>query len=201
MGVVKYVCYPVVLFPPCKLLFRFIIVDQEVLQGQNYDTDNIFSPVNVQVLDSYLRESGYPDEKRQFLVDGFSSGFDLGYRGSSQVTMQAPNLRLVVGTPVDLWNKVIKEVKAGRYAGPFDSPPFPHYIQSPLGLVPKDGDKTRLIFHLSYPKGKETSVNANTPQEFCSVKYPDIDQAVRLCIAVAKIWHLLCWQIRHDLSV
>ena len=48
----------------------------------------------------------------------------------------------------------MKEVKEGRYAGPFESIPFDSYIQSPIGLVPKDGGKdTRLIFHLSYIRG------------------------------------------------
>ena len=45
-------------------------------------------------------------------------------------------------------------------------PPFEHFIQSPISLVPKDnGAKTRLIFHLSHPRsGKYRSVNAGIPQ-------------------------------------
>ena len=55
-------------------------------------------------------------------------------------------------------------------------------MQSLIGLVPKDkGLKTRLIFHLSYPKDGD-SVNAGIPHEVCTVKYPDFDQAVKLCI-------------------
>ena len=76
----------------------------------------------------------------------------------------------------------MKEVELGRYAGPFEKPPFEHYVQSPIGLVPKDkGLKTRLIFHLSYPKQGE-SVNSGIPKEKCRVKYPDFEEAVRLCI-------------------
>ena len=47
----------------------------------------------------------------------------------------------------------MKEVKLGRYAGPFPTIPYEEdFIQSPIGLVPKDqGCDTRLIFHLSYP--------------------------------------------------
>ena len=64
----------------------------------------------------------------------------------------------------------MKEVKEERYAGPFEKIPFEHYIQSPIGLVPKDwGKDTRLIFHLSYPRDGKSSVNANTPSELCSV--------------------------------
>ena len=79
----------------------------------------------------------------------------------------------------------MKEVKERRYAGPFETIPFDNYIQSPIGLVPKDnGTKTRLIFHLSFPRdpGKGSSVNGSTPKEFTSVSYPDFDDAVKLCI-------------------
>ena len=77
----------------------------------------------------------------------------------------------------------MKEVNLGRYAGPFEDPPFEHFIQSPIGLVPKDGGKnTRLIFHLSYPRdGGNSSVNANTPPDLCRVKYKSVDDAVVLC--------------------
>ena len=44
------------------------------------------------------------------------------------------------------------------------------------------GAKTRLIFHLSYPRKGNTSVNANTPAELCKVKYNEFDQAVKRCI-------------------
>ena len=48
---------------------------------------------------------------------------------------------------MELWNKVMKEVELGRYVGPVERPPFDSYVQSPIGLVPKDkGLKTRLIF-------------------------------------------------------
>ena len=85
----------------------------------------------------------------------------------------------------------MKEVKEQRYAGPFQKIPFDHYIQSPIGLVPKDGGKdTRLIFHLSYPRGKGTSVNANTPEHICTVKYPDFIDAIQLCITEGKSCHI-----------
>ena len=96
--------------------------------------------------------------------------------------MRAPNLPFTVGNQVELWNKVMAEVRLGRYAGPYRTIPFPNYIQSPIGLVPKDTNKTRLIFHLSYPKETGTSVNANIPKDLCGVTYPDFDEAVKLCL-------------------
>ena len=43
---------------------------------------------------------------------------------------------------MELWNKVMKGVNLKRYAGPFDSIPFENYVQSPIGLIPKDGGKS-----------------------------------------------------------
>ena len=41
--------------------------------------------------------------------------------------------------------------------------------------------KQRLIFHLSYPHDGD-SVNSGIPKEECSVRYPDFEQAIRLCV-------------------
>ena len=55
-------------------------------------------------------------------------------------------------------DKLIQEVKAGRIAGPFDTPPFNIFCASPLGVVPKKiPGEFRLIHHLSFPRG--VSVN------------------------------------------
>ena len=92
----------------------------------------------------------------------------------------------------------MKEVKAKRYAGPFTDIPFDNFIQSPIGLVPKDGGKDcRLIFHLSHPRdGTRTSVNSNTPPELCKVKYPDFMEAVQLCIQAGVGCNLSCSDMR-----
>ena len=96
----------------------------------------------------------------------------------------------------------MKEVKEKRYAGPYlpENFPFEHFIQSPIGLVPKDGGKkTRLIFHLSYPRNhtSKKSVNANIPRDECVVKYQDFDQAVRRCIEEGKS----CYMSKSDMSM
>ena len=140
-------------------------------------------------LKKLLIETNYNPEESRFLVDGFRNGFDLGYRGKEDIQQLSNNLKFTIGDKIELWNKVMKEVEAKRYAGPFESIPFDHYIQSPIGLVPKDGGrKTRLIFHLSYPrKGKNiTSINANTPEEMKKVKYKEFDDAVKLCLKFGR---------------
>ena len=153
------------------------------MQCVNQDLESIITPVKPQMLGQMLTETGYNEKKKDFLVNGFTNGFELQYAGPLNcVKRLAPNLKLRVGTKKELWNKVMTEVQLGRFAGPFDEPPFEYFVQLPIGLVPKDqGKKTRLIFHLSYPRSGD-SVNSGIPHETCSVKYPEFDQAVKLCL-------------------
>ena len=81
----------------------------------------------------------------------------------------------------------MKEVEVGHYAGPYDETeiPYEYFVQSPIGLVPKAGGKTCLIFHLSFDFSSEStdkSINYHTPDEFCSVTYSDLDVAVWICL-------------------
>ena len=84
-------------------------------------------------LDQLLRETSFNEDERQFIVNSFEHGFPTGYDGDKNVQMKAPNLRLECGTESDLWEKVMKEVKLGRFAGPFKEVPFDTYIESPIG--------------------------------------------------------------------
>ena len=155
--------------------------------AENYNLTNIFTPINADKFEQLLIETGYNKQKREFVIHGFRHGFDLRYQGEKKVKQTAPNLKLHVGTKTILWNKIIKEVQAQRVAGPFEEIPYEYFIQSPVGLVPKDnGTKTRLIFHLSHPRGTGLSVNDGIPEEECSVQYPDFNKAVELCLEKGK---------------
>ena len=170
----------------------------QILSFSNYDVSNIVTPIDVGRLQGLLYRTGYNSKKTKKLIKGFTKGFDLGYRHKFKVRQRAPNLKLTVGSTEELWNKVMKEVQVKCYAGPFEKIPFDDdYIQSPIGLVPKDnGTKTRLIFHLSYPKNSNKSVNARTLESHKVVKYKDFDQAVILCI----LQGLGCWMGKSDLT-
>ena len=164
-------------------VYFFTVSASEVDEYVNLDLDKIVTPVDVVQFEQLLQQNNYNKKKTEYLVQGFTNGFDLGYAGDSDVKMKSQNLRLRVGSKLELWNKVMAEVKEGRFAGPFKEIPFENYIQSPIGLVPKDkGKKTRLIFHLSHPRGKNCSVNDCIPKEICSVRYPDFEDAVKLCM-------------------
>ena len=153
---------------------------------ENYDLENIITPVNADRFRELLIEANYNPEKTDFLYRGFKYGFSLEYEGEKYVKKTAPNLKIRIGSKMEIWNKIMTEVEAKRYAGPFKNIPFEYFIQSPIGLVPKDGGKkTRLIFHLSYPR-TGGSVNAGISKDKCSVKYPDFSEAVKLCLLAGK---------------
>ena len=165
-----------------------------MLWHQNLNVDKITTPVKADILKKLLKESNYPDDKTEFLVKGFREGFLLGYEGPRvDIRREAKNLRLRIGSQTELWNKVMKEMELGRYASPFETPPFENYIQSPVWLVPKDGgQKTHLIFHLSYPRNGQ-SVNSEIPKEKCSVSYPDFDSTIKLCQRISKHSNWIFW--------
>ena len=108
------------------------------------------TPVKADVLKWWLNKSNYEPGETSYLVNGFKEGFDIEYKGPQNRKDQANNIPFKIGNKKVMWNKIMKEVEIGRYAGPYDQPPFEFYIQSPLGLVPKGEKKVRLIFHLSY---------------------------------------------------
>ena len=87
----------------------------------------------------------------------------------------------------------MKEVKESRYAGLFHKSPTEYFVQSPIGLVPKSGNKTHLIFHLSYDFGEldhQKLVNWHTPHDLCKVAYNDLDYTVRLSLGLLKSHNL-----------
>ena len=99
----------------------------------------------------------------------------------------------------------MKEVKLKRFAGQFKDIPFEQYIQSPIGLVPKaGGQQTRLIFHLSHDFAEDRkSVNFHIPHHICSVKYKDLDDAIRKSlklIAQAPTGQAIIWYGKTDMK-
>ena len=110
--------------------------------------------------------------------------------GRGGISLKNIPFRAGVGDAQDLWAKDAKrKFKAKRFAGPFtlENIPYKYFVQSPMGLVPKAGGQTRLIFHLSYNfKGGGQSINNHIPKELCSVKNNDLNHAVRSCLKLLK---------------
>ena len=155
--------------------------------AENFDLTNIVTPVYPKKLLKLLRETSYDESESMYLYNRFKTGFDIGYWGPAECQSRSRNIPSRIGNEVELWNKLIKEIKLNRVARPFDKVPYDNFIQSPIGLVPKDGNsgKTRLIFHVSYNfNDQEKSLNQHTLTELCSVKYNDLDHAVQNCLKV-----------------
>lgn len=172
-----------------------MVFSDELLWCENFDLGTIVTPVDANRLDELLKVTKYPDSDREFLVDGFRNGFELGYRGPTERQTLSKNHKLRAGNPVVLWNKIMKEVGVGRMTGPHEWPPYESFIQSPITLIKKKGsessdplENTHLIFDLSAPHGN--SLNDHTPQELKSVKYPLFDKAITMCLEQGESCYL-----------
>ena len=127
------------------------MLSSDVLYYENFNLTDVVTPVNATRLINDLKLAKYDPDEIEFLCNGFVNGFDIQYNGPKLRQSTSENILFTVGNKTELWNKVMKEVKYDRVAGPFNQVPFQNFIQSPIGLVPKAGsDQTRSIFHLSY---------------------------------------------------
>ena len=134
------------------------------------------TPIKISKLEFYL--DGYPPASKRYLLDGFLRGFSLDYVGYHETSF-CNNLLSAIQNPSAVNEKLSKELKLGRIAGPFSEKPFSSLRLSPLGLIPKKAPgEFRLIHHLSFPYG--TSVNSHIPTEASSVRYASIDDAIRI---------------------
>ena len=139
------------------------------------------TPLHIQNLIVSLKR--YPDSTAKELEEGLLNGFPLHYEGP-RYFRDSPNLLSAKQLPEILQDKIIKEIQAGRVAGPFLDRPFSTLQISPVGLVPKKGGDFRLIHHLSYPEGK--SINSNIDEQHCSVSYSNIDQAAKMIFTLGS---------------
>ena len=121
----------------------------------------------------------YPDRNAaQLAVDGIEFGAHIGYTGPRTAGRIRPNLPIDgAAAHASITADIAKEVKAGRIAGPFPSPPTANCIFSPTGAVPKKSTtEWRRIHHLSDPPGE--SVNDFIEAE--ELQYVRFDDAIRL---------------------
>ena len=132
------------------------------------------TPVKVNRLAFYL--TGFEEQFRKNLIDGFTFGFGLHFQGPSKAS-GAKNLISAMQRPEVVDSKLIKERQSGRIQGPFSYPPLSNLRVSPLGVIPKKAPgEFRMIHHLSFPYGD--SINTFIPSEFSTVKYATVDDAI-----------------------
>ena len=135
-------------------------------------------------MDMYLE--GYNTIRRRFLFLGFSQGFKL-HANKPTVSVFANYHQSVQRNPHIVSTKLSIELQAGRIAGPFVDPPFPVFVVSPIGLVPKkEAGAFRVIHDLSYLHNSHFSINETIPTEYCSVKYETLDNVIDLVLQCGR---------------
>lgn len=137
------------------------------------------TPICVEQLAHYLNITNYSRLLSNKILKGFLYGFDLGHHGKPNM---ANNKWSTVPSHLEhiLQEKIRKEITLGRIKGPYTDPPFKKFQVSPVSLREKSTPGTyRLIHNLSYPRN-ELSVNANIEQNYKSVKYANILDAIQM---------------------
>ena len=119
--------------------------------------------VKPQVLRELLKD--YPDQHEvEWVINGFTNGFPLGIDPDKRPEPResCPNSDVARSKPYVLRKLVQKELDLGHMLGPFDEPPLPDMVYSPLHLVRKAGnlDEYRLIHNLAFPYTDKVSTKA-----------------------------------------
>ena len=127
---------------------------------------------------------GYDSNLKDYLIQGFTWGFRLGCTNEPSATI-SPNHQSILKYAKIVDEKLDTENRLGRIAGPFESPPYEHFVCSPLAIIPKSvPGKFRLIHNLSFPI--DNSVNLGIPPEMSTVQYDNIEVVIDL---VKKFGH------------
>lgn len=143
------------------------------------------TPINVDILENVLLDHPNRDFVLR-LCSNLRYGADIGYTGP-RVPRFSRNLPTALAQPEIVTQNLATEIALGRVAGPFSEPPFPNFQVSPIGLVPKKhSDKFRTIFHLSFPKSGNTSINHFISKEDHSLQYITIDNAIEGIVRLGK---------------
>ena len=161
--------------------------------------DPVFSlplptPVIAQSLYSML--ANYDPVVRDTLSNGFTFGFDLGFRGRPNSSFHVKNLRSCLEFPEVVDRSIAKELEAGRFVGPLSTLPFREFQINPVGLVPKKTPgEFRMITNLSSPRG--TSINDGILEDFVHVSYSSLEDAIRLICRCGPSPFLAKLDIKH----
>ena len=88
------------------------------------------------MLKHYLRN--HPDcNLVDYLVEGYTKGFSLGIEREPKPREPCKNSQAVQQSPEIAQKLVDEEVSKGHIIGPFDTPPIPGLVYSPINIVRK----------------------------------------------------------------
>jgi len=141
------------------------------------------TPLQWQMFQQLLRE--HPDRDMvRALIQELQVGVRIGYKGPRDQFRPAPNLPILPEHDAFIDEEIAKEVRAGRRFGPYDQPPFPNLIVSPIGVVTKKlSSKLRMIHHLSWPRAASAnsdSINEHIGTEDSETVLQSFDDAIHM---------------------
>ncbi|KAK3734847.1 hypothetical protein QZH41_011755 [Actinostola sp. cb2023] len=125
--------------------------------------------------------AGHPDKARvEFVLNGLCLGFRIGFHKHQKLRSATKNKESASSNPQVIDSYIDNEVRLGRVAGPFATPPLPHLQVSSFGVIPKRGQpgKWRLIVDLSSPRG--LSVNDGIDRDEFTLQYIRVDQIIQM---------------------
>lgn len=144
-----------------------------------------------------MLRSGYSEEfpiQARRVVSGILNGVDVEFTGDRTAERYGENLRIDDDHFRKVDDVIRKDVLAGKKAGPFEEAPFPHFVVSPIGAVPKkQAGKIRVIHHLSYPF-KGDSINASVVDEYLPL------QRFANAACAVRDYGPGCWLIKLDVE-
>ena len=125
------------------------------------------------------------------ICDFLEFGWPLGYTNQTLPVFDLRAHRGALNFPSAVQDYLSSEISLGRFAEPFDAPPFPDgFVVSPLNTVAKrDSQERRVIVDLSWPCG--SSVNDGIPSgsflgELLELTYPTIDAIVSAIVSLGR---------------
>ena len=101
-----------------------IVSDSQDKEDFCYEINDIVTLIRIETFEQLLIQADYDREEILHLKDGFTNGFDLSYRGPLDRQDRSSNLPLKIGLHQEIWDKLLKEVKLKRHAGPFTKIPL-----------------------------------------------------------------------------
>ena len=101
---------------------------------EQQNNNEIVTPIRPNVLKYFLK--GYDTAMADYLVAGFTYGFELHYEGPRQFK-SSKNLLSALQNPVIVNKKLQKELEAHRIVRPFVTLPFDNLQIYPIGIVPE----------------------------------------------------------------
>jgi len=114
------------------------------------------------------------------IIGIYKYGARISYEGPTQPKTIHPNLSSATLDAMLVSSDIEKALKKNHLHvfHNFDSLP-PHYIASPLGLTYKADGSKRRIHHLSYIAPGLTSINSRIPEEYGTITYSSIKDAIK----------------------